>query len=55
MFGLCDEKKAARLNIIRDLLSRFKYHGKGKHADLPYPNLVFIYDELVVTNGVIAQ
>jgi polyphosphate kinase len=50
-----DDKRAARLNIIRDLLSRCEYHGKGKHADLPNPNLVFVYDELVVTDGVIAQ
>lgn len=50
-----DDKRAARLNIIRDLLSRCEYDGKGRHADPPDPNLVFVYDELAVTNGIIAQ
>ena len=50
-----DDKRAARLNIIRDLLSRCDYHGKERHPELPDPNLIFLYDELAVRNGVIAE
>ncbi|WP_296706009.1 polyphosphate kinase 2 [Rhodoblastus sp.] len=49
-----DDKKAARLNIIRDLLSRCEYPGKRHHGELPDPNQVFLFDELALKNGVIA-
>ena len=49
-----DDKKAARLNIIRDLLSRCEYHGKSGHGEFPDPNEVFLFDELLLKNGVIA-
>lgn len=49
-----DDKKSARLNIIRDLLSRCEYHGKAGHGEFPDPNQVFLFDELVLKNGVIA-
>ncbi|WP_296706329.1 polyphosphate kinase 2 [Rhodoblastus sp.] len=46
-----DDKKEARLNIIRDLLSRCVYHGKAGHGPLPDPNRVFQFDETLLTNG----
>lgn len=49
-----DDKKSARLNIIRDILSRCEYHGKTGHGEFPDPNQVFLFDELLLTNGVIA-
>jgi polyphosphate kinase 2 len=49
-----DDKKSARLNIIRDLLSRCEYHGKAGHGEFPDPNQVLLFDELLLTNGVIA-
>jgi len=49
-----DNKKSARLNIIRDVLSRCEYHGKTAHGEFPDPNQVFLFDELLVKNGVLA-
>ncbi|WP_024882410.1 polyphosphate kinase 2 [Methylosinus sp. LW3] len=49
-----DDKKAARLNIIRDILSRCEYHGKSGHGEFPDPNQVFLFDKLLLTNGVVA-
>ncbi|AZG78864.1 polyphosphate kinase 2 [Methylocystis rosea] len=50
-----DDKKSARLNIIRDLLSRCEYAGKGGHGEFPDPNQVFLFDELLLTKGVITS
>jgi len=49
-----DDKKSARLNIIRDLLSRCEYHGKTGHGEFPDPNQVFLFDEALLTNGLMA-
>jgi polyphosphate kinase 2 len=49
-----DDKKSTRLNIIRDILSRCAYHGKTGHGEFPDPNQVLLFDELLLTNGVIA-
>ncbi len=48
-----DDKRATRLNVIRDLLSRCTYHGKG-HGEFPDPNKVFLFDETLLTRGVMA-
>lgn len=49
-----DDKRAARLNVIRDLLSRCTYHGKKGHGEFPDPNKVFLFDETLLTRGVMA-
>jgi polyphosphate kinase 2 len=46
-----DDKRAARLNVIRDILSRCTYHGKG-HGEYPDTNKVFLFDESLLTRGV---
>jgi len=50
-----DEKRSARLNVIRDLLSRCDFHGKDRHGPTPDPNAVFLYDESQLKNGMIAE
>jgi hypothetical protein len=50
-----DDKSEARLNVIRDFLTRFDFDGKDRARDLPDPNLVFLYDKAAVTNGLISE
>lgn len=50
-----DDKRSARLNIIRDLLSRCEFHGKRRHGPLPDPNVVFLYDPQQLEKGMIAK
>lgn len=38
-----DDKKRARLNVIRDLLSRVKCPDVDQHRGVPDPNVVFVY------------
>lgn len=49
-----DDKEAARLNVIRDLLSRFEFDGKDRAVALADPDVVFPYDQASLTNGMIA-
>ena len=49
-----DEKDAARLNLIRDLLSRFDFDSKRRQRDLPDPNITFPYDKAAISSGLIA-
>jgi polyphosphate kinase 2 (PPK2 family) len=49
-----DDKKAARLHVITDLLSRLDYKGKDESLVLPDPNGVFAYDERCLHDGLIA-
>ena len=49
-----DDKRAARLSLIRDLLARFESEGKDRALDLPDPNVVFLYDRAAVTQRLIA-
>jgi polyphosphate kinase 2 len=46
-----DEKRAARLNLIKDLLSRLHYAGKDATALVVDPTIVFQYDRACVDNG----
>jgi len=46
--------RPARLNVIRDLLLRCEFHDKNRHGQLPDPNLVFVFDESHLKNGMIA-
>ena len=49
-----DDKRAARLNVIRDILSRCQFHGKHPHGEVPDPNVVFQFDERHLKSGRIA-
>jgi polyphosphate kinase len=49
-----DQKRIARLNLIKDLLTRLHYGGKDKALLLPNPEIIFQYDEVYVQNGRIA-
>ncbi|HUC63137.1 MAG TPA: polyphosphate kinase 2 [Alphaproteobacteria bacterium] len=49
-----NDKHRARLNVIRDLLSRLDYKGKKARAILPDPDIVFPYSEGARERGLIA-
>ncbi|SMF27931.1 polyphosphate kinase 2, PA0141 family [Tistlia consotensis] len=49
-----DDKRLARLNLIKDLLSRLHYGGKSDGLLLADPEIVFRYQEAYVRNGTIA-
>jgi polyphosphate kinase 2 len=49
-----DDKRQARLNLIRDLLARLGYPGADDSLLTPNPNVVFAYDEAYLRNGMIA-
>jgi len=49
-----DDKQAARINLIKDLLFRLEYKGKNEALLLPNANIVFNYDEIYLHNGMIA-
>jgi polyphosphate kinase 2 len=46
-----DDKRAARLNVIRDMLSRLHYGGKDKKLVRPDPAVVVRYDPTHATRG----
>jgi polyphosphate kinase 2 (PPK2 family) len=50
-----DDKQLARLNIIKDLLSRLHYTGKDKRLIRPDPQIVFAYDASNLENGQLAK
>ncbi len=50
-----DDKRLARLNVIRDLLSRCEFHGKSRHSEIPDTKLVFPFNESNLKNGMIAE
>lgn len=49
-----DDKPLARLNIIKDMLSRLHYAGKDEQLVLPDPQIVLTYDAAYLENGVLA-
>jgi polyphosphate kinase 2 len=49
-----DDKRQARLNLIRDLLARLGYPDADQTVLTPNPNIVFAYDEAYLHNGMIA-
>jgi polyphosphate kinase 2 len=49
-----DDKEAARINIIKDMLFRLEYKGKEEALILPDTNIVFNYEEAYLHNGMIA-
>jgi polyphosphate kinase 2 len=48
-----DDKHLARLNLIRDLLSRLDYSHRNERLIIPDPKIVFAFDELHLKNGMI--
>ena len=50
-----DEKRRARLGVIRDLLTALDYDGKDEQAVLPDRDTVFFFDESYLNDGVLAK
>jgi len=50
-----DDKHAARLNLIRHLLSRLSYKGKNEKLLVYDPDIVFLYEDAYRANGMIAR
>ena len=50
-----NSKPLARINIIRDLLTRLDFDGKDRQADLPDPDIVFSFHENGIRDGSIAK
>lgn len=50
-----DDKKRARLNVIRHLMSLVECPDKDEHAAKPDREIVFAYDERQLQNGAIAR
>lgn len=50
-----DDKHVARLNVIRDLLSRLACPKTDKHLAVPDLNVVFPYDETHMRAGLLAE
>ena len=46
-----DRKRAARLNVIQDLLLRFDYEGKRDSLLTPSPDFIFEFDEDNIQRG----
>lgn len=49
-----DDKKTARINLIKDMLLRLDYHGKNESLVVPDTEIVFPYTESCLQNGMIA-
>jgi len=49
-----NDKRQARLNLIRDLLARLGYPDADETLLTPNPNIVFAYDDTYLHNGMIA-
>jgi len=49
-----DNKRLARLNLIKDLLTRLHYRRKDEAALVANPAIIFQYDQAYVENGAIA-
>ena len=50
-----DEKRGARLGVIRDLLTALDYDGKNTEAVLPDHDTVFFFDESYLNDGILAK
>lgn len=50
-----DNKKLARLNLIRDMLSRLHYGGKNTRLAQPNPDIVFEFEPDCIANGLLAK
>lgn len=50
-----DDKRLARLNLIKDLLGRLHYTGKDERLIRPDPRIVFSYDHPPLARGQLAS
>ena len=50
-----DDKRLARLNVIKDLLTRLHYADKNERTILPDPAIVLAWDASFVDRGVLAS
>ena len=50
-----DDKPLARINLIRDLLTRLEFEGKDHQAGFPDPNVVFSFHEDAISKGLLAK
>jgi hypothetical protein len=50
-----DDTPVARINLIRDMLTKFEFDGKDRQADLADPDIVFTFHEDHLRNGRIAE
>jgi polyphosphate kinase len=50
-----DDKPSARINVIRDLLTRTEFKGKDRQTDLPDPEIVFTFHKDAIDNGALAK
>ena len=50
-----DDKHSARLNLIRDLLSRLDYRHRDARLVVPDRSIVFPYDPACLVNGMICR
>ena len=50
-----DHKRLARLNVIRDVLTRIEYEGRRAKRYPPDPEIVFSYDPASVEKGLVAS
>ncbi|WP_080693852.1 hypothetical protein [Ralstonia pickettii] len=50
-----DDKRVARLNVIKDMLHRLHYSGKNNGLVRPQAEVVFPYDEKHLKTGAIAK
>ena len=50
-----DDKPLARINLIRDLLTRLEFKGKDRAADLPDPEVVFSFHQDAIGSGALAK
>ncbi len=50
-----DNKKQARINVIKDLLFRLDYKNKDENIVVPDPNIIFNYEASYLRNGMISS
>lgn len=50
-----DDKREARINLIRDLLARLPYQGKREALLIPEPEVVFEFSHAAIDTGLLAS
>ena len=50
-----DDKHLARISLIKDFLSRVNYDDKNLQLVIPNPDIVFMYNEKYLENGLISR
>ena len=51
---IADDKRDARVNLIRDLLSRLPYKGKKEQSLIPDPSVVFEFERAAIDDELLA-